>query len=225
MPKRHRSQVTSSKDSDTTDKLSCLDMNSQRKDKHKHRQLAYKLNTPVSKKHAAATATDDSENDTDPEDDTDDEISSGDEDDDYSPGARALIGRMENHWQRKKEAEPSADPKWRDPIDAVRAAGQHNLYQFFNWHFRLKLGKRDHQLKGMNKLSTLNDNWKFFLRYYESATGIKVDRQLMRLMQKISPNFPSDAPIDEADHCGRAFDSWPRSTGWTRRRRRRPQCM
>ncbi|OAT02152.1 uncharacterized protein BDCG_17414 [Blastomyces dermatitidis ER-3] len=122
MPKCHRSRVTSSKDSDMTDELSHLDMNSQsdqgyetewtepdsdaprdrHKDKCKRRQLVYKPNTPVSKKHAAATATDDSDDDTDPEDDMDDEISSGDEDDDYSPGARALIGRMENHWQRTR---------------------------------------------------------------------------------------------------------------------------
>ncbi|OJD22678.1 hypothetical protein ACJ73_05976, partial [Blastomyces percursus] len=85
---------------------------------------------------------------------------------------------------RKKEAEPSADPKWRDPIDAVRAAGRRDLYRFFNWRFGLKLGKGGRRLKGTNKSSALNGDWKFFLRYYEGATGTKVDGRLMRLMRK-----------------------------------------
>ncbi|EER42287.1 C2H2 finger domain-containing protein [Histoplasma capsulatum H143] len=142
-----------------------------RRGKRKRRQLHYRPSTSVPKKVVAAAATDDSDDDTDPEDDTDDEISSGDEDDDYSPGARRLIARMEDHWQRsaslsparnplpplnprfgtdretisrycrKKEAEPSAHRKWRDPIDALRAAGRSDLYRFFNWRFGLKLGE------------------------------------------------------------------------------------
>ncbi|OJD21219.1 hypothetical protein ACJ73_07443 [Blastomyces percursus] len=204
MPKRRQSLLTSSYDGDTTDESPRLDTNSEsdrgyeteltelesdapcdrRKGKRKRQQLRYKPNRLVLEKDAAAAATDDSDDDTDPQDDTDDEISSGDEDDDYSPGTRILIARLEDHWQRyckKKEAEPSADPKWRDPVDALRALGRRDLYLFFNWRFKLKLGKGGRRLKGTKKSSALKGDWKNFLRYYEGTSGTKIDARLMRL--------------------------------------------
>ncbi|OJD21465.1 hypothetical protein ACJ73_07195 [Blastomyces percursus] len=105
MPKRRHSQVTSSNDGGTTDESSRLDMNSE-SDCGYETELTEPdsdLSTPVPTKVVDASATNDSDDDTDPEDDTDDEISSGDEDDDYSLGARRLIARMEDYWQRLTE--------------------------------------------------------------------------------------------------------------------------
>ncbi|EDN06475.1 predicted protein [Histoplasma mississippiense (nom. inval.)] len=203
MAKRCRSRVTSSNDDGTADETSPMDTDSEsdrgyeteltdpdsdvprdrRRGKRKRRRLRYRPNAPVPKEDAAAAATDDSDDDTDPEDDTEDDISSGDEDDDYSPGTKLLIARMEDHWQWKK-AKTSADPKWRDPVDALRGAGRRDLYLFFNWRFKLKLGKGGRRLRGTKKSSALKGDWKNFLRYYEGATGTKIDAKLMRLTRK-----------------------------------------
>jgi hypothetical protein len=83
--------------------------------------------------------------------------------------------------------EPSADVKWQDPVNALRAAGRRDLYMFFNWRFKLKFGKGGRRLRGTRKSSSLKADWKNFLRYCESATGIKLDPRLMRLMRKVSP--------------------------------------
>ncbi|KGQ01674.1 hypothetical protein PAAG_11667 [Paracoccidioides lutzii Pb01] len=170
MQKRCQSRPTSSNDSDATDKPSPLNTDGE-------------ASTPVVPKGATASATDDSDDDTDPEDDTDDEVSSEDEFDDYFPCSKLLITRMEVHWQRKKE-KPSADPKWRSPVDTLRAAGRRNLYLFFNWCFKLTSGKGGRRLKGTTKSSSLRGDWKNFLRYYEGATDTKMDPRLMRLMRK-----------------------------------------
>ncbi|OJD25382.1 hypothetical protein ACJ73_03243 [Blastomyces percursus] len=207
MPRRRR-RLTSSNGSSTTDQLSPFTTDSEsdrgyeteltepdldapcdrRKGKRRRRRLRYQPNTPAPKG-AAASATDDSDDNTDPEDDTDDEILSEDEDDDYALGTRNNIARLEDHWQRycKKKAKPSADPKWRNPVDAFRSAGRRNLYLFLNWGFKLKFGKGGRRLKRTNKSSSLDGDWKNFLRYYEGATGTKLDGRLMRLMWKVSP--------------------------------------
>ncbi|EDN05396.1 predicted protein [Histoplasma mississippiense (nom. inval.)] len=202
MPRRRRGRPTSSSGSGTTDQLSPFATDSEsdrgyeneltepdsdapcdrRKVKRRRRRLRYKPNTPVPKG-AAVSVTDDSDDDTDPEDDTDDEILSEDEDDDYAFGTRNNIARLEDHWQRKK-AKTSADPKWQDPVDALRAAGRRNLYLFLNWRFKLKFGKGGRRLKGTRKSSSLDGDWKNFLRYHEGATGTKLDGRLMRLMRK-----------------------------------------
>ncbi|OJD11191.1 hypothetical protein AJ78_07991 [Emergomyces pasteurianus Ep9510] len=112
MPRRRRGRPTSSSSSRTTDQLSLFTTDSE-----SDRGNETELTEPGSdascdrQKGAAASATDDSDDDTDPEDDTDDEILSEDENDDYAFGTRTNIARLEDHWQRSALLLPLSKPQ------------------------------------------------------------------------------------------------------------------
>jgi hypothetical protein len=60
------------------------------------------------------------------------------------------------------------------------------LKEFFRFCLRLTTGKNGRKLPGIGKLSTLGQDWKSFLRYYEGATKVPLDTELGLRMNKVS---------------------------------------
>ena len=68
----------------------------------------------------------------------------------------------------------------------LRVATGRILTEFFSFCLRLRTGKKGQKLPGIGKLSSLGQDWKSFLRYYEKATGVLLDEDLGRKMSKVS---------------------------------------
>ena len=68
----------------------------------------------------------------------------------------------------------------------LRVATRRILTEFFRFCLRLRTGKDGRRLPGIGKLSSLGQDWKSFLRYYEAATGVPLDEELGRKMNKVS---------------------------------------
>jgi hypothetical protein len=63
------------------------------------------------------------------------------------------------------------------------------LEEFFKFCVHLERGKDGRKLKDIRKLSTLESDWKNFLRYYEGATKNPLDARLSRRMNKVHSFF------------------------------------
>ncbi|KDE85196.1 hypothetical protein AO1008_00558 [Aspergillus oryzae 100-8] len=79
---------------------------------------------------------------------------------------------------RTKAIEPSADPKWEDPEEALRQASPNDIHRFLNWCLKLKYGLDGRRLKGYRKASALEADWKYFRVYYTKVMKQKITYHL-----------------------------------------------
>uniref|UniRef100_A0A093UP37 Uncharacterized protein n=1 Tax=Talaromyces marneffei PM1 TaxID=1077442 RepID=A0A093UP37_TALMA len=134
----------------------------------------------------------DSDSDSDPEVETDHESSDDEEDDGYAESTKEqrekLRGRWERFCRRKRKkarrARGTVHLNWQHPVAVLRVATRRILTEFFRFCLRLSTGKDGRKLPGIGKLSSLGQDWKSFLRYYEAATGSPLDEELGRKMNK-----------------------------------------
>ncbi|KAE8404947.1 hypothetical protein BDV37DRAFT_100525 [Aspergillus pseudonomiae] len=117
----------------------------------------------------------------DPADDTDEDLSKVPEDYGKSNNTRKLNLRLEERWARycrTKAIEPSADPKWEDPEEALRQASPNDIHRFLNWCLKLKYGLDGRRLKGYRKASALQADWKYFRVYYTKVTKQEMKKEM-----------------------------------------------
>lgn len=88
-----------------------------------------------------------------------------------------------------KNDQLSANSKWADPNIALRTAGKREFTLFLRWCLKLRRGKNGRRLKRIKKASTLDTNWKMFLRHYEQVNGDPMDAKLCRRMRKVRMNL------------------------------------
>ncbi|KAJ5871101.1 uncharacterized protein N7529_003454 [Penicillium soppii] len=138
--------------------------------------------------------TDGDDSTTDPDIESDD-TSSDSDDDGYADGTRDMIARMRDRWERfsrkqHKKDQLSSNSKWADPNIALRAVGKRELTGFLRWCPQLRRGKNGRRVKRIKKASSLDTNWKMFLRHYEQVNGDPMDDKLGRRMRKVEMNPP-----------------------------------
>ncbi|GBF62893.1 hypothetical protein TMEN_5484 [Trichophyton mentagrophytes] len=120
----------------------------------------------------------------DPPDDSDEDLQDVPSDYGGSGKTKSLKLRTKDRWQRfcsKKAAEPDANPKWRDPEEALRAASANEVHRFLNWVLgKLKRGKNGRKLKGIKSKGTLDTEWKYLSGYIRKVTGHPVDEMMSK---------------------------------------------
>lgn len=66
-------------------------------------------------------------------------------------------------------------PKWHEPEEALRQASNNDMYRFLGWCLKLERGKKGRRLKGINKSSSLETDWKNLRGYYQKLTRININ--------------------------------------------------
>ncbi|KAB8213417.1 C2H2 finger domain protein [Aspergillus novoparasiticus] len=129
----------------------------------------------------------------DPADDTDEDLSKVPEDYGKSNNTRKLNLRLEERWARycrTKAIEPSADPKWEDPEEALRQASPNDIHRFLNWCLKLKYGLDGRRLKGYRKASALEADWKYFRVYYTKVTKQEMSKEMGEAVRTVPCHLP-----------------------------------
>ncbi|KAJ5795929.1 uncharacterized protein N7518_004469 [Penicillium psychrosexuale] len=102
------------------------------------------------------------------------------EDFDKAPGTIERRERIEDRWKRhrycasKVQNRPN-EPKWRDAEEALRQASNNDMYRFLRWCLLLERGKDGRYIKGINKASTFETDWKNLRCYYQKLTKVIIN--------------------------------------------------
>jgi len=67
------------------------------------------------------------------------------------------------------------EPKWHDVEEALRVASNNDLYRFLRWCLQIERGEDGRHVKGINKASTLETDWKNLHLYYQKLTKIVIN--------------------------------------------------
>ncbi|KAJ5249289.1 hypothetical protein N7468_000740 [Penicillium chermesinum] len=96
------------------------------------------------------------------------------EDFDKAPGTIERQERIESRWESQVRNRPN-EPKWYEVEEALRGASNNDLYRFLRWCLQIDRGKDGRHLKGINKASTLETDWKNLRLYYQKLTKIVIN--------------------------------------------------
>ncbi|KAJ5117911.1 uncharacterized protein N7443_001745 [Penicillium atrosanguineum] len=100
------------------------------------------------------------------------------EDFDKAPGTIERRERIESRWKRycaSQVRKRPNDPKWRKVEEALRQASNNDMYRFLRWCLQLERGEDGRHIKGINKASTLETDWKNLRCYYQKLTKIVIN--------------------------------------------------
>ncbi|OQE09712.1 hypothetical protein PENFLA_c100G09029 [Penicillium flavigenum] len=100
------------------------------------------------------------------------------EDLDKAPGTIERRERIESRWKRycvSQVRNRPNEPKWREAEEALRQASNNNMYRFLRWCLQLERGEDGRHIKGINKASTFETDWKNLRCYYQKLTKIVIN--------------------------------------------------
>ncbi|KAJ5346768.1 uncharacterized protein N7506_000021 [Penicillium brevicompactum] len=100
------------------------------------------------------------------------------EDFDKAPGTIERRERIESRWKRycvSQVRNRPNEPKWREAEEALRQASNNTMYRFLRWCLQLERGENGRHIKGINKASTLETDWKNLRLYYQKLTKIVIN--------------------------------------------------
>ncbi|KAJ6067943.1 uncharacterized protein N7446_004980 [Penicillium canescens] len=99
------------------------------------------------------------------------------EDFDKAPGTIERRERIESRWKRycvSQVRNRPNEPKWREAEKALRQASNNDMYRFLRWCLQLERGEDGRHIKGINKASTFETDWKNLRCYYQKLTKIVI---------------------------------------------------
>lgn len=67
------------------------------------------------------------------------------------------------------------EPKWREVEEALHQASNNDMYRFLRWCLQLDRGENGRHIKGIQKASTLETDWKNLRLYYQKLTKIIIN--------------------------------------------------
>ncbi|KAJ6061027.1 hypothetical protein N7499_004108 [Penicillium canescens] len=96
---------------------------------------------------------------------------------DKAPGTIERRERIESRWKRycvSQVRNRPNEPKWREAEEALRQASNNDMYRFLRWCLQLERGEDGRHIKGINKASTFETDWKNLRCYYQELTNIVI---------------------------------------------------
>ncbi|KAJ5701030.1 hypothetical protein N7488_008578 [Penicillium malachiteum] len=99
------------------------------------------------------------------------------EDFDKAPGTIERRERIESRWKRYCASQVRSRPKeqkWHEVEGALRQASNNDMYRFLRWCLQLARGEDGRHIKGIQKASTLETDWKNLRLYYQKLTKITI---------------------------------------------------
>ena len=97
---------------------------------------------------------------------------------------------------RTKSMEPSAELKWRDPENSLRQATPNDMHRFLNWCLKLEYNPDGHRLRGFQKASALESDWRYFRVYYQRVTKQEMSKEMAEAVRTVCS--PRGMPSCEA---------------------------
>jgi hypothetical protein len=178
----------------------------------------------------------------DPAGDTDEDLSKVPEDFNRPKGTKKLGRQLKDHWalsvslvlRQWKNVErairltesasyclakvkgPMAHSKWGNPKEALCQASPDDMYRFLNWCFKFQFNPNGHRLKGYNKFSALEEDWKYSESTTSRSLGMRWTRWARPFTTCILPNRTQCHSSGESHliWIDRVYCTWLTSTAW-----------